>query len=131
MELQDYAELKINYVDTNECAEKIKLKQNFGKIEEADLVHKLAQSANSLMVSAGFNEPLTDVVTVIEWSLPEYKHLPRKEEIGYKFLITLSDSEEPVTTAIWNGESFDGFKNEEVKAWAYMPARYDDTNIWY
>ena len=131
MELKDYASLKVKYKFTNECNETTTIEQNFSEIDENELPHKLVQSANSLMLSAGYNAPLSDIPQVIEWSLVKYNRFPIKEEIGHKFLITPIDPDESIDVAVWNGKTFDGYDNEEILAWAYMPARYDDTQCWY
>ena len=87
------------------------------------MAHKLIQSAASFLVLAGYNTPLSDMPYVIEWSQPKYKKLPTKYEIGHQFLITPVDTTKEVDVAKWNGETFDGYKNDDVLAWAYMPTR--------
>lgn len=128
---REHAELKIKYDYTDEGIGKYKVEQNFEEIEENDLAHKLIQSAASFLVLAGYNVPLSDMPYVIEWSQPKYKKLPTEYEIGHKFLITPVDTTKEVDVAKWNGETFDGYKNAEVLAWAYMPTRYDNSEIWY
>lgn len=131
MELKDYSELKVKYKFTNECDETTIVEQNFSEFDENELAHKLVQSATSLMLASGYNAPLSDSPYVIEWSFPKYKKFPTEYEIGHKFLITPLDPTDEVDVAIWNGESFDRYDNEEVLAWAYLPTRYDNTQYWY
>jgi len=128
---REYAKLKIKYDYADEGIGKYKVEQNFEEIEENDLAHKLIQSAASFLVMAGYNIPLNDMPYVIEWSQPKYSKLPTKYEIGHKFLITPADTTKEVDVAKWNGEAFDGYKNDDVLAWAYMPTRYDRSDIWY
>lgn len=128
---REHAKLKIKYDYADEGIGKYKVEQNFEEIEENDLAHKLIQSAASFLVLAGYNLPLSDMPYVIEWSQPKYKKLPTEYEIGHKFLITPVDTTKEVDVAEWNGETFDGYKNAEVLAWAYMPTRYDNSEIWY
>ena len=132
MELKDYAKLKVKYKFTNECDETIIVEQNFSEFNENELAHKLVQSATSLMLSAGYNAPLSDIPCVIEWLQPKYNKFPSYEgDIGRKFLITPAHPDADVDVAVWNGESFEGYHNEEILAWAYMPVRYDNTEYWY
>lgn len=130
--VRDYAKLKVKYKFTNECGETIVVEQDFSEFDENELAHKLVQSATSLMLSSGYNAPLSDIPCVIEWLQPKYNKLPEYEEaIGRKFLITPLDPTKNIDVAVWNGESFEGYDNEEILAWAYMPERYDDTEYWY
>lgn len=132
MEPIDYAKLKVKYKFTTEYGETTTVEQNFDKFDENELVHKLVQSATSLMMSAGYNAPLSDVPCVIEWLQPKYNKFPSYDgDIGRKFLITPLDPTKDVDVAVWNGESFEGYDNEEVLAWTDLPMRYDDTEYWY
>lgn len=122
--------LKIKYKYCDDCGHVNKYEYNMASGEN-ELAHNIAQSGMAFLCDCGWNMPMEDQLNVIEWALFKYGKKPSDYYKGKELMVTLKDPKIDVTVAIWDGEHFKGYKDDEVIAWAFLPARYDNTTIWY
>lgn len=122
-------QIKYKYCDYDGHIQKYEYNSN---CNDDEIVHNIAQSGIVFLCASGYEMPMDDQLNVTEWHPLKYeRHHPSEYNIGHQLMITLKDPDAEVTVAVWDGEHFKGYKDDEVIAWAFPPARYDNTTIWY